>query len=97
MKNQLTIIAKILAKTEFTELIKDELLKLVESSRTDKGCINYTLLQDNTDLNSFVVYENWENDTALEKHLETDHFKTFTAATHAKLIEFAVNKMTTLS
>ena len=97
MKNQLTIVAKITAQVENTELVKDELQKLVESSRTDNGCIDYTLLQDNTDLNNFVVYENWENETALEKHLVTDHFKAFTAATHGKLSEFAVNRMTIVS
>ncbi|WP_299780929.1 putative quinol monooxygenase [uncultured Formosa sp.] len=97
MKNQLTIVAKIVAKTEHTECVKTELLKLVDASIHDKGCINYNLLQDNTDLNSFVVYENWDDEEALNSHLNTVHFKAFTEATDGKLDVFTVNKMTMLS
>ncbi|MFB9053652.1 putative quinol monooxygenase [Formosa undariae] len=97
MKNQLTIVATIIAKTENTEFVKAELLKLVEASLNDKGCINYNLLQDNTDLNSFVVYENWDDEDALTGHLNTIHFKAFTEATEGKLNAFTVNKMTMLS
>ncbi|WP_159023278.1 putative quinol monooxygenase [Formosa sp. L2A11] len=97
MKNQLSIIAKISAKAEHTEFVKDALLHLVKASRPDKGCINYNLLQDNTDKNSFVVYENWKDEAALDLHLNTAHFKAFMEKTEGMLSEFTVNKMTMIS
>ncbi|MHA7944202.1 putative quinol monooxygenase [Formosa sp. 3Alg 14/1] len=97
MKNQLTIVATIVAKIEHTEFVKAALLKLVEASLNDTGCINYNLLQDNTDLNNFVVYENWANEEALNGHLNTPHFTAFTEATEGKLNAFTVKKMTMLS
>ena len=48
MANQtLTIVARILAKEEKRELVKAALLKLIDVTRAEKGCINYVLHQDN--------------------------------------------------
>ena len=44
MSNQkLTVVARILAKEDKRELVKRELLKLIESTRAEEGCINYDL------------------------------------------------------
>ena len=62
MTNQkLTIVARILAKPEKRELVKSELLKLIDITRAEKGCINYDLHQDNENENLFLFYENWES------------------------------------
>ncbi len=45
--------AKTLAKEEKSELVKAELLKLIESERAEEGCINYDLRQDNENKTSF--------------------------------------------
>ncbi|MFK7900077.1 MAG: putative quinol monooxygenase [Cyclobacteriaceae bacterium] len=44
---QLTIVAKILAKEGKRELVKAELLKLIAITKQEEGCINYDLHQDN--------------------------------------------------
>lgn len=59
--SKLTIVAKIKAKAGKVELVKTELIRLVDFTRNEKGCINYDLHQDNTDPSLFLFYENWES------------------------------------
>ena len=58
---KLTIVAKTLAKEEKRELVKAELLKLIENTRAEEGCINYDLHQDNQNKNLFLLNENSTN------------------------------------
>ena len=44
-----TIVARVLAKTEKKDLVKQELLKLIEPSRAEEGNTGYNLYQDNED------------------------------------------------
>lgn len=44
---KLTIVANIIAKADQVELVKAELLKLIDVTRAEEGCINYDLHQDN--------------------------------------------------
>lgn len=94
---KLTIVATIKAKCDKIDLIKEELLKLVESSRADKGCINYDLHQDNMNNACFIVYENWQSPEMLQMHVDTQHFKNFMAITEVAVEEFTVNEMTQLA
>ena len=50
---QLTIVARILAKEEKRDLVKTELVKLLDITRAEEGCINYDLHQDNENPNLF--------------------------------------------
>lgn len=54
----LTIVANIIAKPNSVELVKAELLKLIDVTRAEEGCINYELHQDNENPAHFVFYEN---------------------------------------
>ena len=92
--SKLTIVARILAKPEQRELVKAEVLKLVEPTRKEKGCINYDLHQDNENENLFIFYENWESEELLKAHTQSAHFIAFGKATEDAIEEFLVNKMT---
>lgn len=95
MNNQrLTIVAKILAKEEQRELVKNELTKLVEPTRAEDGCINYDLHQDNKNPNLFIFYENWTSPEALQKHLKSDHITAYSKATKEAVAEFVLHEMT---
>ena len=96
--SKLTIAANIKAKTDQIELVKAELLKLVEQTRAkDTGCINYDLHQDNENPAHFFVFEIWESKELLQKHLDSEHFKACMAVTDGVLEEFTVNEMTQIS
>ena len=58
---KLTIIAKIVAKTNKRNLVKSELLRLVDPTRNEKGNLNYDLHQDVNNPDLFLMYENWKS------------------------------------
>jgi len=70
----LTVIAKIKANQNSLEKVSNELQRLVEPTRNEKGCIDYILHQDNDDPSIFIFYENWETSVDLDAHMESEHF-----------------------
>lgn len=95
MSNQkLTIIARILAKEESRDFVKSELLKLIDLTRAEEGCINYDLHQDNENPNLFLFYENWQSKALLQKHLESQHLVNYVEVTKDAVEEFTINEMT---
>lgn len=89
-----TVVAKIVVKEKFIEPVKAELLKLIDPTRQERGCIEYRLHQDNEDPGVFIFYENWESMASLEQHMNTDHFRNYVSAVEGKLVKKVVNKMT---
>ncbi|MFK8008759.1 MAG: putative quinol monooxygenase [Saprospiraceae bacterium] len=97
MPNQkLTIVAKILAKEEKRELVKTELLKLIDSTRAEEGCINYDLHQDNENENLFLFYENWTNRELWQKHMGNEQLAEYMKATDGAVEEFSINEMSVI-
>ncbi|WP_420603129.1 putative quinol monooxygenase [Flagellimonas sp.] len=94
MANQLTIVARILAKPGKDELVKSELLKLIESTRKEEGCINYDLHQDNENENLFLFYENWTTRELWQKHMANPHLEQYMKATEGAIEDFTLNEMT---
>lgn len=95
MANQkLIITAKILAKPEKRDLVKTECLKLIATTRAEKGCISYDLHQDNNNENLFLFYEIWENRELWQLHIQNTHLVAFLKATEGAMEEFIVNEMT---
>ncbi len=95
MKNQkLTIVARILAKEEKRDLVKTELLKLIDVTRAEEGNISYDLHQDNENPNRFLFYENWENRELWQKHMQNPHLAAYIKATEGAVDEFIVHEMT---
>ncbi|WP_420573498.1 putative quinol monooxygenase [Kordia sp.] len=92
--SQLTIVARILAKEGKSSFIKEELLKLIEITRAEKGCINYDLHHDNENENLFLFYENWENRELWQQHMQNDHLAAYMKATDGAVESFELNEMT---
>jgi len=76
----ITVVAKVIAKSDSIEAVKTELLKMVAPTRQEEGCIEYRLHQDNEDPAVFFFYENWKNIACLEQHMNSEHFKAYVAA-----------------
>lgn len=92
--SQLTIVAKILAKEGKSTFIKEELQKLIHTTRAEKGCINYDLHQDNENENLFLFYENWENRELWQAHMQNDHLAEYMKVTDGAVESFELNEMT---
>lgn len=94
MANQLTIIAKILVKEEKRDFVKSEMLKLIEPTRAEEGCINYDLHQDNENPNLFLFFENWTSRELWQAHIKNTHIAVYRKATEGDIEEFSINEMT---
>jgi len=95
--SKLTIVARILAKEEKREFVKTELLKLINTTRAEKGCINYDLHQDNENPNIFLFHENWENRELWQEHMNNTHLADYMKATDGAVEEFVLNEMALIS
>lgn len=94
---KLTIVANIKAKADKIELVKAELLKLINITREEKGCINYDLHQDNSNPAHFLFYENWESRDLWQTHMGNQHLKDYMTATEGAVEEFTLNEMTQIA
>lgn len=90
---QVTVIARILAKEEKREFVKSELLKLIAPTRAEEGCLNYDLHQDKENPNLFLFHENWTSPAHLEKHMKNTHLAAYIKATEGAVEEFVVHQM----
>ena len=95
--SRVTVAAKLVAKKECVAAVKNELLKLVEPTRHEAGCIEYRLHQDMLDPAVFLFYENWESPAHLERHVTTDHYTAYAAAVQDMLESKAVNKLSEIA
>ncbi len=90
----LTIVANIHAKAEKVDLVKAELLKLIDITRAEEGCIQYDLHQDNENPAHFMFFENWVNRELWQTHMGAPHLAAYMAATDGAVEEFTLNEMT---
>ncbi|WP_254442621.1 putative quinol monooxygenase [Ruegeria arenilitoris] len=67
---KLTIVANIKANPSKIDLVKAELIKLIEVTRTEEGCVNYDLHQDNENPAHFLFYENWQSRELWQAHMK---------------------------
>lgn len=93
----LTVVARVVAKQGCAESLKGELLKLIAPTRSETGCLQYTLHQDNDDPAVFIFYETWENPACLEAHMQSEHFQSYVAAVDTLLAEKGVFRMTRIA
>ncbi|MGF1785472.1 antibiotic biosynthesis monooxygenase [Photobacterium swingsii] len=90
----LTIIANIVAKDDKIDLVKSELVKLINTTRAEEGCINYDLHQDNENPAHFTFYENWTSRELWQTHMANSHLADYMAATEGAVASFTLNEMT---
>ena len=91
---KLTIVANIVANADKIDMVKAELMKLINITRAEVGCINYDLHQDNENPAHFLFYENWESRELWQNHMDNQHLQNYMAATEGAVAEFIINEMT---
>ena len=79
MQPKLTVVAEMVARPGKEDELKRELLRLVEPTRREEGCLQYDLHVATDNPGRFVFYENWTSREALDKHLQSPHLKAFGA------------------
>lgn len=96
MRKNLTIIAKIVIKPNQIELVKSELLKLIEPTLKEAGCIQYDLHQDNDNPSVFLFYETWQSRELWQEHMKSSHLADHAKATEGAVESVTINEMTML-
>ncbi len=71
----LHVIAHITARPDKIEETRNLLLGLIEPTRAEAGCLRYQLFQNNADPADFTFLEEWADDEALDRHLQSQHLK----------------------
>lgn len=89
----LTLVARIEAKKENIELVKSALLKLIEPTRQEEGCLQYDLHQDNENPEVFLFFENWATRKLWQTHMSNDHLKDYMMETEGAVTSFTLNEM----
>jgi len=83
----LTIVACIKAKPGMQEQMQQDLLSLLTPTRAEPGCITFDLLLDIQDPSVFLLYENWQNQAALDAHFQQSYVKQVLKAYEVTLAE----------
>ena len=97
MTTPLTIVANIEAKADKIEFVKAALLKLIEPTRLEEGCIQYDLHKDNNNPALFTFIETWATPALLQAHLNSPHLKAYVQASEGAVVNFKLNELTNIS
>ncbi|MBE9170917.1 antibiotic biosynthesis monooxygenase [Pleurocapsales cyanobacterium LEGE 06147] len=74
---QLTVVAKIQAKSGSEAVLYQELLQLIQPTLLEEGCLNYDLHRSIEDKTLFLFYENWASRVFWEKQIVSEHIGVF--------------------
>lgn len=81
MKNEnIVLIARLKVKKDSVEAARNAAMAIVQPSRDEEGCINYDFHQLIDDESVFIWHETWKNQSAIEMHGNSEHFKRFSEA-----------------
>lgn len=74
MSAQVRVVSEKYIKEEDFETLSSLLGELIEKTRQEDGCIEYTFNQDKDDITHFTFIETWENMDALTGHTKAEHY-----------------------
>ena len=93
MSKKLIIVARIEAKENNIELVKEEALKLIEPTRQEEGYIQYDLHQDNENSNVLMFIETWKSKELWQKHIENTPLQNFIKVTDGLLLDLTITQL----
>lgn len=73
--NTFIVVARLQFHNNNIEEVKKGLMNLVHLTQQEPGCRSYELHQSSDDENVFLIYEEWDNTDALDKHMQSPYFK----------------------
>ncbi len=86
----LTLLALVPARDGRSHGLGQELLALVQQSRSERGNIDYDVHRSNDDPNTWMIYEDWSSQEALDFHSQQPYVTDF----HARLPQFMTGELT---
>ena len=84
-ENTLMIVATLTVKNEADKAdLENALHRVVDGTRTEEGNISYVLHQDINNPMTYIIFEVWKSQEAIEIHNQTPHFRAFVEAVGGK-------------
>jgi quinol monooxygenase YgiN len=74
------VMARIVARPDAVDALKQVLIALVEPSRREPGCISYALYERADAPNEFQTVEQWARQADADAHMATAHVQAAVAA-----------------
>lgn len=74
-KSAVGVVARIVARPESVDIVREGLTSLLEPTRAEAGCILYELMQSRTDPTDFTFYEEWTDEVSLDAHGQAAHLR----------------------
>lgn len=71
--SELNVVALLTAKPGSEDIVRGALETLAVATRTESGCVAYTLYNSAADPTVFVTIEKWESQADLDAHMTTPH------------------------
>ncbi len=65
------------AKPEKQNEIIELCVGMIQPSRNEPGCISYIFYQNVAEKNKFFFFEEWKDQSAIDFHVTTKHYKDF--------------------
>ncbi len=87
----ITIYARGVVKEDKIEEYKEIATQMMNETRKEKGCINYTLFQDMNDPQVFCFIEHWENQECIDAHNSSAHFMELVPKMRELRLESSIN------
>src|SRR3954471_23737539 len=75
MSKQITTIARLKAKPGAGSRLEEVLKSLIEPTRAESGCIDYTMHRDLEEPGVYYFYDNWRSQVDLDAHFEMPYMK----------------------
>ena len=87
------IVVPIHAQPQFRDQIKNMLVDLAQKTRGEAGNDFYILHESTNQPNSFVIYERWKNQAALDFHMKQEYLVNFLENSRTMLAEELVGML----
>jgi quinol monooxygenase YgiN len=72
--NEIRVIARALARAGKEDQLRNTLVGMLTPTRAEQGCRLYELYES-SNRGLYYFYEKWESQDALERHIESPHYK----------------------
>ncbi|MFC0226375.1 putative quinol monooxygenase [Serratia aquatilis] len=94
--SEVKVVALIKANPEHRAAVDKAVRAMVAPSRSEPGCIQYDLHEEQGHPGAFVFIERWTSEQALKEHMAMPYHDAFLAELEGKLVSLEVKKLTQL-
>ena len=93
----LVVLVEFLVSPSFSEKFGELILANAKASLGESGCRRFDILVGSQEPQRFVLYEIYDDETAFELHLRSQHYQIFAEAIEGEIEERSIRRLEFLS